>query len=144
MATVRSQLLPLRSAAETKLEVVVLYTGIDATLAGLRTAGRLAKDLHASIRILVPQIVPYPLALDAPAVCPSVTERHVRTIASGSSIETTIDVRLCRDEWDAIRSGLHPGTLVVMPGKRSWWPTRSGRLARELIAQGHDVVFSHN
>ena len=43
------------------LEVVVLFTDVQGTLRALKTAAELARNLNGRIRLLAPQVVPYPL-----------------------------------------------------------------------------------
>ncbi len=48
------------------LSVTVVFTTVPATLIALQRGGELAQQLGARIRILVPQVVPYPLPIDRP------------------------------------------------------------------------------
>ncbi len=124
------------------LEVVVLHTTTEGTLQALKTAARIAQGLAAQIRLLVPQIVPYPLPLESPAISKDFTERRFRTVASEAAVETHIDIRLCRDRWALLESALKPRSLVVLSGRRSWWPTSESRLAKRLHQLGHQVVYA--
>lgn len=126
------------------LEVCVLYTNVRSTLDALRTAASLACGLAARIRLLVPHVVPYPLPLDKPPVAPAVFSRHFKTISGDVHIETTVDVRLCRDRWEAVRQALRPRSLVVIGGKHRWWPTAERRMSAKLRKEGHQVVFSES
>jgi len=130
-----------------QLEVVVVHTAIPATLVALKTAATLAKGLSARIRLLVPQVVPYPLPLEAPPVPVSFTERKFRTVAEASAVETMVEIVLCRDIDSALDNLLPQRSLVVLGGcRRSWWKgarTSAGRgLARRLRSRGHQVVIS--
>jgi hypothetical protein len=49
---------------------------------------------------------------------------------------------LCRDRVETLRKVLKPHSLVVIGGRRSWWPTPENRLARQLRRSGHEVVFA--
>jgi hypothetical protein len=123
-------------------EVVVLHTSVKGTLQALKTAGCIAQGLAAPIRLLVPQIVPYPLPLESPAISKDFTERRMRTVASEAAVETRIDIRLCRDSRVLLESALKPRSLVVLSGRRSWWPTSESRLAQRLKHLGHQVVYA--
>lgn len=122
------------------LEVIVLHTTTSATLQALRTAARLAEGLAVRIRLLVLEIVPYPLPLDEPQVPLEFTHRHFRTVALESKIETGVDIRLGRDKAQMLESALKPHSLVVMAAKTGWWPTAEKRLAKRLERLGHQVV----
>jgi hypothetical protein len=129
------------------LEVVVLFTDIPSTLSALRTAAQLAQGMTARIRILVLQCVPYPLPLDQPQKNLHFLDRRFRTLVDSCavetesrSVETTAEIVLCRDSWEALQKTLGRGSVVVI-GKRSrWWPRPEDRLAKKLRATGHHVV----
>jgi hypothetical protein len=125
------------------LEVVVIYTGVKQTLAALRTAGGLARGLNARIRLIVPQVVPYPAPLEEPPVQKSFAERRFRTIAEEAAIDTKIDIWLCRNRETVLSEHLKPRSIVVIAAARQrWWrPSRERRLARILRKQMHQVVL---
>jgi hypothetical protein len=125
-----------------KLEVVVIFTGVKQTLAALRAAGALAHGLAARIRLVVPQLVPFPAQLDEPPVQREFTERRFRTLAEESAIDTNVDIRLCRD-WEAgALDGLKPGSIVILGARMRWWPgLRERRLARILQKRGHRALL---
>lgn len=122
-------------------DVAVVYTGVKRTLAALRKAAVLADGLHARIRLVVPEVVPYPLPLDQPAVAASISERKLRTLLPDASIETWIDLRLCRERLEGLVSALSSDSVVVMGTPKRWWPTRETRLARRLQKLGHEVLL---
>ncbi len=127
--------------------VHVLFTDIPATLNALRTAALLCDGLYGSIRLLLPEAVPFPLSLEEPRRNLRFVDCQFRTLvnahdaAHGSnSVETRAEILLCRDAGDALRRRLDPESVVVI-GKRSrWWPCREDRLASLLRAAGHHVV----
>jgi hypothetical protein len=125
------------------LEIVVIFTAEASTLAALKGAGELADSLGARIKLVVPQVVPYPLSLDTPEVPLQISENHFRVLASNSKVETYVQIYLCRDRIDALRSLLKSESIVVIAGqKRWWWPTEDERLARKLRSAGHQVLFT--
>lgn len=124
------------------LNISVVFTSVQSTLAALKEAGRLAGSLGARITLLVPQVVPYPLPLESPPVLVEFNERRFRVIASQSPVETSVHIYLCRDKFATLASVLSPGSIVVLGGrKRWWWPSRDQALARELRHAGHEVIF---
>ena len=127
------------------LEVVVMFTDVPSTLKALRTAAELANSLSGRIRLLAPQVVPYPLPLDSPPVSREFTERRFQTLASDGSSTALIDTRVelcwCRDRDEALCQALEPEALVVIGVHRSWWPTAEKALARKLRRKGHHVVL---
>ena len=123
------------------LSLTVLFTSVPATLHALRKAAQLAHELHASIRILVPQVVPYPLPLDEPRVAPEFRLRHFRTLCEHEPIETHLDIRLCRDAHRCIHAALLPNSLIVVGSTNRWPFSRQKRLARSLTKAGHEVLW---
>jgi hypothetical protein len=130
-----------REANEQHLSVTVVFTTSAATLHALKRAGELAHQLGARIRIIVPQVVPYPLPIDRPAVDPNFRLRQFRTLFFQHVIETHIDVRLCRDVRECLKQALAPQSIVLIGGRNRWWITREKRLARVLRRSGHQVMF---
>lgn len=128
--------------AEAGINIDVVFTTVEATLAALRKAGDLASRLNARIHLVVPQVVPYPTPLASPPVLVDFNERRFHAIAGESSVETTVLVYLCRDSWKVLSTVLRPHSLVVVGGRRRWWPTGEERLARRLRRSGHEVIFT--
>ena len=128
-------------AAEPRLSVTVVFTGVSATLAALRRAGELAGDLGTAIRVFDVHVVPYPLPLSEPATDRAHLARRFQTLAGNGPVETTFEILLCRDRVEALRGALAPGSLVVIGAKGRWWPTRESRLARHLRKAGFEVLF---
>jgi hypothetical protein len=133
---------PAIQKAESRLNVAVVFTSVESTLAALRKAGALADRLNGRITLLVPQVVPFPLPLTSPPVLLDWSERRFHVIASESPVETTVRIYLCRDGLEALRTVLSPHSLVVVGGRKRWWPTAEKRLARQLRRAGHEVIFT--
>ena len=136
--------------SDRRLEVYVIYTDVPATLAALRAAGELASQLHAKIHLLVPHVVPYPRPLESPAVSFEFIENRFRTLAGGQSVETDVQVCLCRDRKEHLISALTPNCVAVLGEKtRHWGPCWLGRwlpgkerkLAKALERRGVHVVL---
>lgn len=128
--------------ADRELRVNVVFTGIEQTLAALRAAAELAAGLRARIFVLVPQVVPYPAPLDSVSVQRAFFVRRLLPVANESRIETRLWVCVCRDRRAALSVALPPRSVVVIGGKRHWWPTREQRFAAQLSREGHHVVFA--
>jgi hypothetical protein len=124
-----------------KLNIAVIFTSREATLAALKEAGTLASSLGARITLLVPQVVPYPLPLESSPILIDFNEKRFRLMASESPVETSVQIYLCRDRFETLAGVLSPGSLVVLGGRKRWWPTREKSLAKKLREVGHEVVF---
>ena len=121
------------------MEIVVFHTTVAETLQALKTAAHLAQGLSARIRLLVLEVVPYPLPLDHPDVTLPFTHRRFRTLAENASVETHVDIHLVRDREKALTSILEPHSIVVIGAHRNWWPNK---LAKCLKRTGHQLVWS--
>ena len=123
------------------LALTVIFTTTVGTLQALRHAARFAQELGASIRILVPHIVPYPLPLSKPQVDPEFGLRHFLTCSEQARIETRIDIRLCRDTQQCIHAILPANSVVLIQARHSYWPwTYEKCLAKALKRSGHQVL----
>jgi hypothetical protein len=127
---------------EPRLRLAVVFTSIEATLAALKKAAQLATRLGARITLLAPQVVPYHLPLESPPVLLDWNERRFRVIAEETPVETTVQIYLCRDPLETLKSVLSPGSLVVIGGNSRWRPDAGRRLARRLRGAGHEVIFT--
>ena len=126
------------------LQVLVLFTDVPSTLEALRYAANLPHAERAPIHLLVPQIVPYPLPLHEPDVQTSLLAKRFRIIAAEVKVETEVEILLCRDPWEAIQHALATPKLVVIGGRRRWWPSREQRMAKRLREEGHYVVLTES
>ena len=133
---------PEGAEPDSRLDVAVVFTSADATIAALRRAGALASSLGARIVLLVPQIVPFPLPLNSPPVLIDFSERRFREIARASGIDTAVRIYLCRDRLEMLSVVLKPRSLVIVGGRKRWWRTAEKRLARKLRQAGHEVLFA--
>jgi hypothetical protein len=138
MAEIRHQ---AEAPASGPLEVFVLDTSRDGTFRAVRAAAFLAQGLGARIRLLAPQVVPYVLPLTWPPVSTGFTERRLGRAASESPVETRIDIRVCRDVWNMLKSTLPPRSLIVLGARRHWWPTRESWLAQRLSRLGPQILW---
>jgi hypothetical protein len=129
---------------ESSLSIAVVFTSVEGTLAALRKAGDLARNLNASIHVIVPQIVPYPLPLTSPPILLDFSERRFRIIAGEATVQTTVRIHLCRDRLDMLKAELPPGSIVVLGTRKTWWPNADRRLALKLRRTGHEVIVAED
>jgi len=114
---------------------------VDPTLAALKEAGNLANSLGARITLVVPQVVPFPLPLETPPVLLEFNQNRFRVMASESPVETGVQVYLCRDRFETLAAVLKPGSIVLIGGRKRWWPTKDEALAQQLRRAGYEVLF---
>jgi hypothetical protein len=113
--------LPIGVEADQQVNIAVVFTSVDPTLAALKEAGNLANSLGARITLVVPQVVPFPLPLETPPVLLEFNENRFRVMASESPVETGVQVYLCRDRFETLAAVLKPGSIVLIGGRKRWW-----------------------
>ena len=124
------------------LSLTVLFTNSTGTLKALQGASHLAHQLGARIQILIAYVVPYPLPIDKARVDPEYRLRQFITACKNQPIEIRIDIWLCRDVRQCLHDALPSNSLVVVGGRRSWWPlTYEKRLTRIAKNAGHQAIF---
>lgn len=134
--------LPGGGTGEHGLEVSVIFTSLQATVAALKMAATLVKGFRAQIRLVVPEVVPYPVPLSYPPVQREFREQKLREIACESPVDTTVLVYLCRDRVATLKAVLKPASIVVIGGRRSWWPTAEKSLVEKMRRLGRVVFFT--
>ncbi len=128
---------------EARPEVTVVLTSREHMTSALWTGTNLARRLGARIRIVVPEIVPFPAPLTDPPIVRQWNEDRLRRIAEESPVETSVHFYLCRDPDEILMRVLPEGAVVVLAGqRRRLWPTSEERLAGRLAAGGYEVVFA--
>ncbi len=126
-----------------QLEINVIYTTARGTKAALRAAQNLARDMEAQTLLLVAQVVPLQFPLSSPPVSVAFTERRAYAMAKECQQDADINVQvyLCGDKRKCLLKVLKPQSLVLIGGKKRWWPVREQKLARVLRDSGHRVIF---
>lgn len=124
-----------------QLQVNVLYTTHDGTLAALKIAARLSTNLGTCPKVLRLYAVPYTLPLEKPTVPTYFLEEQIRALACESPTEFTARIYLCREPRWTLRELFPPHSVIVIAGKKRWWPTKEQWWARLLRKEGHEVIF---
>ena len=122
--------------------VFVVATTIDGTRAALTAGVPLARGSRARLVVLVPQIVPYPLAVDGPAEATVFNERRHRDLVREADGDAEIRVCLCRTPNDVLHAIPPKSTVVVGGPSGAVLPSREERLSRQLTRMGHHTVFA--
>jgi hypothetical protein len=126
------------------LAVNVIFTDVQSTAAALKFAQSFAGELGARISLRAAIAVPFQLPLDQPQISVAFLQDAMRELVAQLKSETfdpTIHLYLCRDRVWALSQVLNPNSLVVIAGRKRWWPTAETRMARALRAEGHRVIF---
>jgi len=123
-------------------KAIVLFTTHVGTVAALKTASRLRANPGARPKVLVLYEVPYTLPLDKRALPEGFLEDQLRALRRDFPEEISVQIHLCRLARQGVREVLPPHSLIVMGGRKRWWPTAEQWLARRLRKDGHEVVFA--
>jgi hypothetical protein len=129
-------------SAKTQATVYALATTFDGTRATLTTAVPLARGSGARLQLLVPQVVPYPLPLDAPAESMAFAAERYRTLLRQLNAEANVRLCLCRHLDDILKMLPLHATVVVGGPAGTWRAKWEERLAWRLTHLGHHVVFA--
>ena len=97
-----------------KLEIVALFTTEQVAIPALRSAANLASGLSATIRLLVPHVVPHALTLAKPAIDPLFISHRLCAIAAPAGVGQT-------------------------PG---WWSFAERYFIARMARLGHQIVFA--
>ena len=134
--------LPRAAETDHRLDVSVIFTSDQATVAALKGAGAMAGPLGVRITLVVPQTVPFPLPLNSPPVLLDFSERRFSEIAAATSVETRVCLYLCRDRLETLCNVLPRRSPVLLGGRKRWWPTAEKKLARQLRRAGFEVIYT--
>jgi len=124
------------------LDLVVPFTDPQLTRRALRAASHLGQGLHAAIRLIKIQTVPYPLDPCQSPVDVPFLEKQLRSFHAG--LPVTTQIRLTRDFERELEAALNPASVVVLASKKRPWKTQIERLASHLTRHGHQVVLVGN
>src|SRR5215831_338528 len=91
---------------QSPLNVVVIHTSYDGTVAALKHAVSLAESLGAQITLISSQVVPYPLPLTQPPVPIDFQEKRLSEIAAESSVDIRVQLYFCRNELQTLQKVL--------------------------------------
>ena len=120
--------------------VSVLYTTEEETLAAAHVAALLAEAMGVALTVIDVRTVPYPLSVDAPAgVSPAEGDAFKQRLEA-EGIDARVRVFLCRNRKNVVPKAFRGHSLIVIGGKRRWWPTTTDRWRRRLESAGHFVL----
>ena len=121
-------------------EVTVVFTTTDGTRAALADAQLLALGLHGHVRLIVPEIIPFPAPIDHPLVSPALMVLRLTALLPWSPVPTGVEVHLCRDARVLLRRRLEPHSIVLIGAGGHLWSWHEKRLVGLLRGLGH-VAF---
>ena len=120
--------------------VTVLFTGLGPTLRALAVARGLGRALGARVVVIAvktPKLGPR----GGQVPTPQDDEAEALQLQLRAAGDVRFRVFAAPRAADALSAALAPGSLVVVCGRRHWWPTTTSRLCGTLEALGHFVLF---
>jgi hypothetical protein len=123
------------------LEVQVLFTNLRQTLAALAVVSRLGLSLEVRPRVLIFCALPMTVPLEGRFIPAEFFEEKIRALKRESPVAFSVQRCICRHPGQSLRRLLRPHSLVVIAGKKRWWPSREEYLASRLRKDGHHVLF---
>jgi hypothetical protein len=135
---------PVVDDANHYLRVAVVFTTPEGTVAALRAAADLSINLATRITLFVAEVVPIHFSLDRPHVPIDFLQRRTWALVSEAGItdeEVRIQICLCRNRRQTLRSMLARHSLVVIGGRNQWWRRAERRLRNSLHKLGHHVIM---
>jgi hypothetical protein len=123
------------------LEVQVFFTNLPQTLAALAVVSRLGLSLEVRPSVLIFYPLPMTLPLENRFVPAGFFEERISALVRESTVSFSARCCICRDPGESLRRLLRPHSLVLIAGRKRWWPTREERLAGRLTKDGHHVLF---
>ena len=124
---------------EAELDLVVPFTTLELTRVALDAANRLGAGLHATLRLVKVQVVPYPLQLTQPPVFIDFLKSQLARFQS--ELPVSREIFLTRDFEEGLLGTLGRDSIVILASGKRLWRTRSERLAASLRRAGYKVVL---
>ena len=134
---------PSSSDSGPRLKITVIFTTPEGTLAALRTAQDLARNLGLQISLVTAEVVPFHFPLDRPPVSIDFLKQRSLALVSKSDIEAeqvNIDLYFCRDRKQCLQRILVPNSVVVIGGRNHWLIRRERKLEAFIRSLGHRVI----
>jgi hypothetical protein len=131
--------------ANARFQITVISTTPNGTLAALKTAARLAKNMDAPITLAMVQVLRPHLSLDAPPLLIESIEKRAFELVSDAGIReraVTIQIWFCHDRNKCLRQALGPRTLAVVGGRKRWWQRDERKLEEWLCREGFPTIFA--
>jgi len=134
-----------RAQTNSRFHVTVIATTREGTLAALKTAANLAKNLGAPVTLAMIEVLRPNLPFEQPYFVIDFFERRAFALISDAGIreqEVTVQIWFCRDRKKGLRQALGSQTLAVVGGTRSWFRRDEQKLEAWLSRQGYATIFA--
>lgn len=123
-----------------KPEVAVLFSRSEGGIPAFKRAVALAREIDASLRIIVVEEVPSPLEPDPAPASAELLIRRLWTEVPTYGVESRVQVYRCRNKEQALTRILGAPSIVIIGSGSDSWLMEERRLSRLLEKRGH-LVF---
>jgi hypothetical protein len=126
------------------MSVNVVYSSPEATITALRAAEALTRELNATVHIRAMIAVPRQLAIDSAFTAAQFFYRLISDLVErvgSKDCEYVLHIYVCRCRIETLLKVLGPSSILVIGGRRRFWPTAESRLSKAAISAGHSVAF---
>src|SRR5579864_8353657 len=130
---------------EAQPQITVISTTTKGTLAALKTAARVAKNLDAPITLAIIKVVRRHLSLEVPPLLIEFIEKCAYALVADAGIRdksVSIQIWICHDRKKCLRQALGPQTLAVVGGTKHWWRRDEQKLEEWLCREGYPTIFA--
>jgi len=126
-----------------EIELIVPFTDPATTRAVLERAHGLTAGLNARISLVAVHALPYPTAFTCPTATHAFLVDQLLSLAAECPFPVASQVVLARSREEGFRHALKAEATVLLGTHRHFWRTAEERLAKMLVADGHNVVLLH-
>jgi len=130
---------------EAQPQITVISTTTKGTLAALKTAARVAKNMDAPITLAIIKVVRRHLSLEVPPLLIEFIEKRAYALVADADIRekaVSIQIWICHDRKKCLRQALGPQTLAVVGGTKHWWRREEQKLEEWLCREGYPTIFA--
>jgi hypothetical protein len=122
-----------------ELDIVIPFTTPELTRAAIEAANCMGAGLHANLRLVRIQVVPFELDLNRPPVFVDFLKEQLAGFES--ALPMAGEVRLARDFEDGLKGTLGADSVVILATKQRPWRTSTERLSRSLRRSGYRTIL---
>lgn len=132
------------SGLDSHLRATVLFTTKEGTLAALKAAQDLSRNLRIKVALIFIEAVSIHFPLDRPPISIDFLKQRSLALLAESGIDTeevSVELYLCRDRKQCLQRLLSPRSLIIIGGRRSWFRKQEKKIELWLREMGHQVIF---
>jgi hypothetical protein len=132
-----------RSGESPHIEVSVVFTTWQDTMAALRMADRLSRSLEARIVLWHFQAITRHFTMSSPPISTQFLKHRLAAMIRKCCRMSESEIRICFcSNWEqCLRTAFAPEDVVIVGGRKRWWPSLEQRTATILKSRGCRVLL---